>query len=71
MVTGLIASPQGSIRNLEGRHVNVDLADGSRLDDCELVSAGRRGVQSLWIVANGADRFVALVDVTDVSEVLP
>jgi len=59
------------IRGLEGRHVSVALADGSRLDDCELVSAGRHGVQSLWLYANGADTFVALVDVTDVWEVVP
>jgi hypothetical protein len=58
------------IRYLEGRHVNVALTDGSRLDDCELVSAGRRGVQSLWLYADGADTFVALVDVSDVSEVV-
>ncbi|HEV8623064.1 MAG TPA: hypothetical protein VG034_01290 [Acidimicrobiia bacterium] len=58
------------IRYLEGRHVNVALTDGSRLDDCELVSAGRRGVQSLWLYANGADTFVALVDVSEVSEVV-
>jgi hypothetical protein len=50
--------------------VNVALADGSRLDDCELVSAGRRGVESLWLYANGADTFVALEDVSDVSEVV-
>jgi hypothetical protein len=59
----------GLIRDLEGRHVNICLADGSRLDDCELVSAGRPGVPSLWLYANGADTFVALVDVTDVWEV--
>lgn len=57
------------IRHLEGRHVNVALADGSRLDDYVLVSAGRAGVESLWLFANGADRFVALNDVTDVWEV--
>ncbi len=55
---------------LEGRHVSVALADGSRIDDCELVSAGRHGVDSLWLYADGTDTFVALVDVTDVTEVV-
>jgi hypothetical protein len=59
------------IRYLEGHHICVALVDGSRLDDCELVSAGRQGVDSLWLFANGADRFVALIDVTDVWESSP
>ena len=57
--------------HLEGRRVSVALADGSRIDDCDLVSAGRDGVQRLWLYTNGADAFVPLVDVTDVWEVLP
>lgn len=57
--------------HLEGRRVSVALVDGSRIDDCERVSAGRDGVQSLWLYTNGADAFVPLVDVTDVWEVLP
>lgn len=57
--------------HLEGRRVSVALADGSRIDDCQLVSAGRHGVQSLWLYANGADAFVPLGDVTDLWEVLP
>lgn len=59
------------IRYLEGRRVSVALADGSRIDDCELVSVGHHGVQSLWLYVNGADTFVPLVDVTDVWEVVP
>ena len=55
---------------LEGRHVSVAMVDGSRIDDCELVSA-RQGVQSLWLYSNGADTFVPLVDVTDLWEVVP
>ena len=56
------------IRCLEGRRVSVALIDGSRLDDCDVVSAGRHGVDSLWLVADGVDRFVALVDVAEVWE---
>jgi hypothetical protein len=29
----------------EGRRVSVALVDGSRIDDCELVSVGHHGVQ--------------------------
>jgi hypothetical protein len=55
---------------LEGRHVRVTLTDGSRIDDCELVSAGHHGAESLWVCADGADIFVPLADVTDVREVI-
>lgn len=53
---------------LEGRHVSVALSDGSRIDDCQLVSAGRHRVQSLWLFAGGQDRFVAFEDVVDLWE---
>ena len=52
------------LQQWEGRQVSVALADGSRIDDCQLVSAGRNGAASLWLFTNGADRFVALADVT-------
>lgn len=55
---------------LEGRRVSVALVDGSRIDDCELVSAGHHGVRNLWLYTNGADTFVALADVTDLWEIL-
>ena len=55
-------------RGLEGRHISVALADGSRIDDCELVSAARQGTPTLWLYTNGADRFVPLVAVTDLWE---
>ena len=44
-------SPQTlrSFRHLEGHHVSVSLGDGSRLDDCELVSAGRGHNATLWL----------------------
>jgi hypothetical protein len=62
--------PRAAVR-LEGRHVRVTLTDGSHIDDCELVSAGHHGVDSLWLCADGADMFVPLVEVTDVREVMP
>lgn len=56
------------LRSLEGRQVSVALADGSRIDDCQLVSAGRPGVQTLWVFINGTDTFVPLPEVVEVWE---
>ena len=56
------------LRSLEGRQVSVSLSDGSRIDDCQVVSAGRPGVQTLWVFTNGADTFVPLPDIIDVWE---
>ena len=56
------------LRSLEGRRINVSLSDGSRIDDCELVSSGRAGVRTLWVFTNGTDSFVPLHDVVDVWE---
>ena len=55
------------IGHLEGRRVSVALTDGSRLDDCELVSAGT-GRATLWLFVNGSDVFVPVADVTDAWE---
>ena len=55
------------LRQWEGRQVSVALADGSRIDDCQLVSAGRCAA-TLWLFTNGSDLFVALDDVTAVWE---
>jgi hypothetical protein len=58
------------VRYLEGRQVSIALADGSRIDDCELVSGGH-GVEQLWLYTNGADVFLPLEHVTDLWEVVP
>ena len=55
------------IGHLEGHRVSVALTDGSRLDDCVLVSAGH-GAPTLWLFVNGDDVFVAVADVTDAWE---
>jgi hypothetical protein len=57
-----------SFRHLEGHHVSVALADGSRLDDCELVSAGRGAAASIWVHDGLDDRIVAAADIVDVWE---
>ena len=50
------------LRRLEGRSVNLALADGSRRDDVSLVSA--HGV-NVWIFDGGEDVFVPLATVVD------
>ena len=56
------------LRALEGRRVSLTLADGSRIDDGELVSAGRNQLRTIWVFADGTDTFVPLTDVVDVWE---
>lgn len=59
---------RSQLAELEGRQVSVALDDGSRLDDCQLMSAGRKGAPSLWLVAGGDDVFVPLERVIEVWE---
>ena len=58
-------SPQHltALRRLEGHHVAVRLSDGTQLPDCELVSAGRRGRPTLWLVEGDTDHIVPLTEV--------
>jgi len=65
------SDPAGALARLpelEGRQVSVALDDGSRIDDCQLVSGGRHGVETVWLFTNGADRFVPVHHVVDVWE---
>jgi hypothetical protein len=57
-----------SLSLIEGRQVNVALRDGTRIDDCNLVSSGRNCPNSLWLFTNGEDVFIARSDVVDVWE---
>ena len=57
-----------SLQLLEGLQVSVALRDGARIDDCQLVSAGRTATTTLWLFSNGADVFVPLGEVIDVWE---
>jgi hypothetical protein len=56
------------LADYEGRWVNVALDDGSRIDGCQLVSAGRYGTRTAWLFVNGTDRFVPLHRIADVWE---
>jgi hypothetical protein len=48
--------------------VSVALRDGTRIDDSNLVSSGRRRANTIWLFANGEDVFVPVEDVVDVWE---
>jgi len=61
---------QQHFRALEGRQVSVALRGGFRIDDSQLVSAGRPGAPSLWLYASGTDVFVPHTAVLDLWEVL-
>ena len=60
-----------AIKVLEGSRVSVALRDGSRVDDCQLVSAPRGPLRKLWLFSGGADVFVPLGDVLEVWETAP
>jgi hypothetical protein len=46
------------LRPLEGRTVTVALANGNRIDGCQLVACPRPGIDTLWVFAAGADLFL-------------
>ena len=57
------------IRNLrcfEGQKASVALRDGTRLDDCSVVSGGRNGLDNVWLFANGKDLFIPRCEIIDV-----
>ena len=58
-----------TLRHLEGRQVGLVLSDGSRILDAQLISAGRPGLSSVWILIDGTDNFIPLLAVTQVWEI--
>lgn len=59
---------QLDVQRLEGRRVNVALADGSVMGPVPLVLARRN---TLWVVADGEDTFVPLDRVVNVWDAPP
>ncbi|MDQ1488532.1 MAG: hypothetical protein QOD57_2439 [Actinomycetota bacterium] len=59
-----------TLRHLEGRRVSLVLDDGSRILDAQLISAGRPGLSSVWILIDGTDNFIPVLAVTEVQEVI-
>ena len=58
-----------TLRHLEGRQVGLVLSDGSRILDAQLISAGRPGLSSVWILIDGTDNFIPVLTVTEVWEI--
>ena len=54
------------LQALEGQQISLALNDGSRIDDAQLVSAGRTKARTVWVFAYGMDTFVPLANVVDV-----
>ncbi len=59
------------LKPLEGRRVSLALRDGSRIDNCQLISAGRAKLRSVWVFTNGLDLFISYDDLIDVWEMRP
>ena len=58
-----------TLRYLEGRRVGLVLTDGSRILDAQLISAGRPGLSSVWILIDGTDSFIPVMAVAEVWEI--
>ena len=58
-----------TLRHLEGRRVGLILDDGTRILDAQLISAGRPGLTSVWILIDGTDNFIPVMTVTEVWEI--
>lgn len=56
-------------QELEGHQVSLALADGTRIDDGQLVSAGRHAVGSVWVFSNGIDMLIPQTEILDLWEV--
>ena len=59
---------RSQVASLEGRRVNLALRGGIRIDDCQLVSAGRGRLTSVWVFTNGQDAFIPISEVVDLWE---
>jgi hypothetical protein len=66
--TGMSAHRIRDMQVLEGRRVGLALRGGDRIDDCQLISAGRGRARTVWLFANGTDTFVAFDEVVDLWE---
>lgn len=57
------------LRAFKGRRLSIVLAGGSRIDDCEVISAAFGSTGTVWVLSDGVDTFVPLGEVLDWSEV--
>lgn len=65
----MASKTKSRLGGLVGRSVGLALNDGTRFDDCHLLSiAGARAVTTAWIVLSGVDVFVPVETIDDVWE---
>lgn len=57
------------LQGLRGRQVGLVLADGTRIDECRLLSAGHPPTNTVWLVSDGADVLVRRDELMAVWEV--
>jgi hypothetical protein len=62
-VGAMSKSEARALRAIEGQTVIVEMRDGRRFEDCELVSSGGPGVQTLWLLVDGEDIMVSTPEV--------
>jgi len=56
------------LRRLEGRRVSLSLADGTRIDHCQLVSVAPSGLSTVWVYTDSEDVFLLVRDIRDAWE---
>ena len=66
-----MTTTRSELRALEGRQVSVTLTDGTHMDACSLVSAGRASVGTVWVFADGDDTFIPFHEVINVRAAAP
>ena len=59
------------LRHLEGRRVALVLTDGTCILDAQLISAGRPGLSSVWILVDGSDAFIPVISLAEMAEFAP
>ena len=54
----MTSDQQAHLRRHQGQHIRLALADGTTLENCELVSAGHRRTATIWVLHEGNDAFL-------------
>ena len=58
-----------TLRHLEGRRIGLVLSDGTRIVEAQLISAGRPGLTSVWVLVDNTDNFIPMMAVSEVWEI--
>jgi hypothetical protein len=58
----------GDLRCMEGRCVCLSLVDGTRIDECQVISVAPTSGGTVWVYTNGEDAFIPIGDICDTWE---